>query len=150
MLPTLQYILPWLKDSGYKLVTLDTAIAISTEGLGELTTDILAAHNQACTVEKSASYGAIDVIARAASSGSLVRQYGPGSASGSSPGKTPPHDGQVGSATRSVLHGWVPAVMLQADMPRTRAQCHCNHCRYESCCRYEACRRYRSSVFGAG
>jgi hypothetical protein len=44
LLPTLQYVLPWLKCWGYDILTLGEAAAASTAGLPELTFDTLAAH----------------------------------------------------------------------------------------------------------
>jgi hypothetical protein len=44
LLPTLQYVLPWLKIWGYDIVTLGEAAAASTAGQSELTFDSLAAH----------------------------------------------------------------------------------------------------------
>lgn len=103
LLPTLKLVLPWLKDSSYQIVTLDTAAAACSPLQGALTTDALAQHNKAHPIGKSSSYGMVDVMARAASSGSLTRGLsGPGSAT-SSTEKSPasPQVGQSSSGTAS-------------------------------------------------
>jgi hypothetical protein len=46
LLPTLQYVLPWLKCWGYDILSLGEAAAASTAGLPELTFDTLAAHTR--------------------------------------------------------------------------------------------------------
>lgn len=43
---TLEYVLPWLRQWGYDIITLGEAAAISSQGQSDLTVDALEVHNE--------------------------------------------------------------------------------------------------------